>query len=104
MTNLSDYIIAESIDIDNLFYKVDKWFDGHDSERTSFIELVNQSKAASSNINIEELEKYVSDAKFKLKNFVEFTSDEVNAEIGDYMYVFKKIVDTISADQSNKLR
>lgn len=100
MKKLKTYI-HESLDSENLFWKLDKWFERNTDERDTFIDIVNKCKKAGI-VDQKTLEKYVKDADLNINEFVDFAYDTVEPtnELTDYMYMYKKIIETVLANKS----
>lgn len=98
MVSLSDYIIVEALDVDNLLYKVDNWFSKNADEMTTFSDMIDKFKKAPS-IDRTIVSDYAKN--FKLKQFVDYMTDNISGtEVSDYLYVFNKIIDTLVGDKS----
>lgn len=98
MVALTDYIIVEALDVDNLMYKVDNWFNKNTDEKTTFSDMIEKFKNAPS-IDRTVVSDYAK--SFKLKQFVDYMTDNISGtEVSDYMYVFNKIIDTLVGDKS----
>lgn len=99
MGTLKDYMFVESLDVDNLIYKIDTWFANNVDEKTSFDNMIQQFKKDNV-VNKNVVNDYINNSKIKVKNFVDYLSDNIyDNEINDYMYVFGKIIDTLVANK-----
>jgi hypothetical protein len=100
MTNLKTYVICEELDVDNLLYKIDKWFDRRDNEKATFSELIQQFKKENV-VSQSAIDSFIDTNKIQLKQFVDYMSDNINnTQTLDYAYVFRKIIDTLVANKS----
>lgn len=104
MVKLDTYIIAESIDEDNLFWKIDQWFNKKESEKLSFINLIKKFKDNNNTVDPQVLSDYLAASKFRLKAFVDFILDNIKGsdEI-DYLYTMTRIINLIIANKSNEI-
>ena len=102
MTDIKTYLICESIDTENLFWKVDKWFNDNIDERDKFNELLINTRNNNNIINQDNVSAYIQ--VNDIKPFVDFITDNtLGTEVFDYVYIFKKIIQLILANKSYKL-
>ena len=104
MISLSEYII-ESFE-DNLFWKIDKYFERSNEERKQFYDIVDYFRENPST-NKKQIEEYLKEHPFKnLKKFIDFLDDVIGQETDnrDYEYLLCVIVKRIlgSKEESEK--
>lgn len=106
MIDIRTYIICESIDSDNLFWKIDKWFDKSNidnSERQAFIDLLDICRSNNNIVTKDVVSNYV--LSNNIKPFVNFITDNVSGiEVNDYIYILMKIIQLILANKSYVLQ
>lgn len=106
MIDIRTYIICESIDSDNLFWKIDKWFDKSNignSERQAFIDLLDICRSNNNIVNKDVVSNYA--LSNNIKPFVNFITDNVSGiEVNDYIYILTKIIQLILANKSYVLQ
>lgn len=106
MIDIRTYIICESIDSDNLFWKIDKWFDKNNienSERQAFIDLLNICRNNNNIVTKDIVSNYA--LSNNIKPFVNFITDNVSGiEVNDYIYILMKIIQLILANKSYVLQ
>ena len=106
MIDIRTYIICESIDSDNLFWKIDKWFDksnSENSERQAFIDLLNICRNNNNIVTKDIVSNYA--LSNNIKPFVNFITDNVSGiEVNDYIYILMKIIQLILANKSYVLQ
>ena len=93
--------IKETLDEDNLMWKIEMWFKKKPSEYKSFTDLVNKCKE--SGVTEEILQEWLDKSKLKLKQFIDFLDDDIykdDSVTKDYLYLFKKTIENILADKS----
>ena len=67
MINLNNYInICEAIDEDNLYYKLDKWFNNNDKLKSDIINIISHYR--NNKVNKEPLEFMVNNIDSKKRN------------------------------------
>lgn len=104
MKTLSQYI-NESFE-DNLFWKIDKFFDRNKTEYDVFIDLVDFCRN-NPGFNKQILEDYLLQHPFKsLKKFIDFLDDviKVNTTDRDYIYILSVIIKMIISDKSEGIK
>lgn len=106
MIDIRTYIICESIDSDNLFWKIDKWFDKNNienSERQAFIDLLDICRNNNNIVTKDIVSNYA--LSNNIKPFVNFITDNVSGiEVNDYIYILMKIIQLILANKSYVLQ
>lgn len=106
MIDIRTYIICESIDSDNLFWKIDKWFDKSNidnSERQAFIDLLDICRSNNNIVTKDVVSNYA--LSNNIKPFVNFITDNVSGiEVNDYIYILMKIIQLILANKSYVLQ
>lgn len=106
MIDIRTYIICESIDSDNLFWKIDKWFDKNNienSERQAFIDLLDICRNNNNIVTKDVVSNYA--LSNNIKPFVNFITDNVSGiEVNDYIYILMKIIQLILANKSYVLQ
>ena len=97
--NLDEYI-NESFE-DNLFWKIDKYFENHDEERNLFIDIIDYFRDHPG-FNKKTVEDYIQDKEFKnMKKFLDFLDDIVKQEDTnkDYTYILYLVIKKIISDK-----
>ena len=106
MIDIRTYIICESIDSDNLFWKIDKWFDKSNidnSEKQAFIDLLDICRNNNNIVTKDVVSNYA--LSNNIKPFVNFITDNVSGiEVNDYIYILMKIIQLILANKSYVLQ
>lgn len=100
MKSLNKFI-KESID-DNLFWKIDKYFEKSIKERNQFLSLVRHCRKNPGFTN-KDVEEWIKENEFiNLKKFVDFVDDVVKIDTTDrdYTYILYKIIKLIIANKS----
>lgn len=99
MKTLANYI-KESFE-DNLFWKIDKYFENHDEERKLFIDIIDYFRDHPG-FNKKTVEDYIQDKEFKnMKKFLDFLDDIVKQEDTnkDYTYILYLVIKKIISDK-----
>ena len=97
--NLDEYI-NESFE-DNLFWKIDKYFENHDDEKKIFIDIIDYFRDHPG-FNKKTVEDYIQDKEFKnMKKFLDFLDDIVKQEDTnkDYTYILYLVIKKIISDK-----
>lgn len=106
MIDIRTYIICESIDSDNLFWKIDKWFDKSNIENSgkqAFIDLLDICRNNNNIVTKDVVSNYA--LSNNIKPFVNFITDNVSGiEVNDYIYILMKIIQLILANKSYVLQ
>lgn len=92
-TEEDDQQTNESLDEDNIMWKIEKWFDGHDEQYQTFIELISKYGRT---VNVKELEKDIENSDFRkeLKPFINFLWNDFDFDTDkDYLYRLKMIIE-----------
>ena len=76
MIALSNFIILESLDLDNLEYKIERWFEGHPDQRAQWDTIINQARDRKGLLSKEAFDEYYSSFEC-VKQFVDFMTDNV---------------------------
>lgn len=100
MKSLNEFI-RESID-DNLFWKIDKYFEKSVKERNQFLSLVRYCRK-NPGFTDKDVEKWIKENEFiNLKKFVDFVDDVVKIDTTDrdYTYILYKIIKLVIANKS----
>jgi len=98
-----DNNIKESLD-NNLFWKIDKYFEKDDQERKDFYDLVDYCRKQTS-FNKKDIEEYLKEHPFKnLKKFIDFIDDVIKQETDnrDYTYILTVIIKQIIMSKTDK--
>lgn len=88
--------INESLE-DNLFWKIDKYFENHDNEKKIFIDMIDYFRDHPG-FNKKNIEDYIQDKEFKnMKKFLDFLDDIVKQEDTnrDYNYILYLVIKNI---------
>ena len=102
MIALTEYIsINEALD-DNLYYKLDRWFDNDPDGKKAFINVVSNCKNVAP-LNVELVKALLSTIKLDVNRFIDFIMDNIDntQQINDYMYIMMKVIETIIANKTN---
>lgn len=92
MKELSSYI-QEDLDAENMQWKVDNWKRQCNPEQlTAFNDLCKNSKNAH---DIQTFKELVDKANIDFKSLVDSVNDNVDGDNVDYVYLLKKILDSI---------
>ena len=100
MIALDNFIILESLDLDNLEYKIERWFEGHPDQRAQWDTIINQARDRKGLLSKEAFDEYYSSFEC-VKQFVDFMTDNVfqvpgQDSINDYKDIFNQIIKFIS--------
>ena len=100
MIALNNFIILESLDLDNLEYKIERWFEGHPEQRAQWDTIINQARDRKGLLSKEAFAEYYSSFDC-VKQFVDFMTDNVfqvpgQDSINDYKDIFNQIIKFIS--------
>lgn len=100
MIALNDFIILESLDLDNLEYKIERWFEGHPDQRAQWDTIINQARDRKGLLSKEAFDEYYSSFEC-VKQFVDFMTDNVfqgieSHPINDYKDIFNQIIKFVS--------
>ena len=100
MIALNNFIILESLDLDNLEYKIERWFEGHPDQRAQWDTIINQARDRKGLLSKEAFDEYYSSFEC-VKQFVDFMTDNVfqvpgQDSINDYKDIFNQIIKFIS--------
>lgn len=93
--------LIESIE-DNLFWKIDKYFEHQENEKNQFLSLVRYCRE-NPGFTSKTIEEWLKDNEFKnIKKFIDFLDDVVKIETTDrdYNYILYKIVKLIIDNKS----
>ena len=104
MKSLIEYL-NESFE-DNLFWKIDKYFERNKEEYNIFIYLVDYCRQNPS-FNKQLLEDYLIQHPFKsLKKFVDFLDDviKVDSTDRDYIYILSIIIKMILSNKTDGIK
>lgn len=101
MKSLQEYIYEE-LDIDNILWLIDTWFNNKESEATEFIDIITRYNTENKK-TINDIKQILSGTLLEknLREFVNFVYNDVkNIDNKDYIYCFKKIIDIVSGNKS----
>lgn len=104
MKSLFNYL-QESIE-DNLFWKIDKYFERDKTEFNTFIDLVDYCRKNPS-FNKQTIENYLIEHPFKsIKKFIDFLDDVIKIDTTDrdYVYMLSIVIKKIISDKSDGIR
>ena len=104
MKSLLQYL-NESFE-DNLFWKIDKYFEHNKPEYDVFIDLVDYCRS-NPGFNKKTLEDYLVEHPFKsLKKFIDFLDDviKVSTTDRDYIYILSVIIKMIISDKTDGIK
>lgn len=92
--------ISESIDVENLAWKVDKYFGKKTAQYNQFVKLVEKFKEQHT-ISDEDIQEFLDKSKVDLKKFIDFICEDIDtAEQRDYMYLLRKAIQNILDDKT----
>ena len=109
MKKLNQLILESNIDIDNLLYKVEFWFDGAVTENQILFKEVFNALVADYKkrkfINSKYIEGAISNGtinKLEIQCFVNFICDDLNRQCDtqeeiNYLFTFKKIIQLVAS-------
>lgn len=104
MKNITQYI-KESIDEENLEWKIKVFFKKNRKEYNQFVHLVDKCKEGNA-ITKEFVEELVKDTDINVKQFVDFMDDDIYKDTTiqkDYIYLFMKIVELVIGNKNIEL-
>lgn len=97
MKSLTQFIMEE-LDVDNLFWLLDKWFERNEVQKSEFIEIIIKSKEGGDKVNIDDLKKYLHNTQLEknLKEFINFIDNDLEpSTTKDYLYALKQVIEVI---------
>lgn len=99
MKPLRNFILEELSD--NLFWKLSKWFERNETQEKEFINIILTCET--NGINQKQIEQELENTSLykDLREFINFIYDDldINKE-RDYLYNFKKIIESIINNKS----
>lgn len=99
MITLKEYL-AESIDVENLAWKVEKYFGKKTSQYNQFVKLVEKFQE-NHGITDEDIQEFLDKSKVDLKKFIDFICEDIDInEQRDYMYLLRKAIQNIIDDKT----
>lgn len=103
MRSLVEFIL-EDLDIDNIFWYLDKWFERNEDDQKWFINLLMTYEANKTNDVIKnELDHFKDDNR--LNEFINFITNDINGTSQkDNINVMKRILDICISNQSKRNR
>ena len=98
MKSLKTYMI-ESIDSENLVWKIQTYFRGKDKQ---YKEFVNLTKMFSEKhiLSQEDIDSFVERSGINIKKFLDFIMEDIENETMDYMYILQKVLQNILDDKT----
>lgn len=87
----------ESLDEENILWKIDKWFEYKETDKQLFFELISKYNQT---VDVKELKQDIENTnfKFELKEFVNFIFDDFDFSTEkDYLYQLKKIIEFVKS-------
>lgn len=100
MKTLKTYILLESLDSDNILYKLNVWYNRKDAEKASFHAMM-RFIMKNNLVKIEDYSKCFNIYFPKYVQFVDFVLDNTKGlKEYDSLYVMKKVVDLLKANKS----
>lgn len=87
---------------ENIFWKLDKWFEGNENQYKEFIEIL-VAYAQHKIITPSKFEEYIKNTEIykNIKEFVNFIYDDKDdANIKDYVKSFQEIIKFVSSNKS----
>jgi len=91
---------VESIDVENIAWKVDKYFGKKTAQYDNFVKLVEKFREQHA-ISDEDIQEFLTKSKIDLKKFIDFICEDIDtAEQRDYMYLLRKTVQSIIDDKT----
>lgn len=101
MKTIVEYIKEELSD--NLFWKLSKWFERNEKQENEFINIIMSCET--NGLNQKQIETELENTSLykDLREFVNFIYDDldINKE-KDYLYNFKKIIESIINNKSKE--
>ena len=98
MKSLKEFVI-ESIDVDNLAWKLEVYFKNKPMQQKEFNKLV-EKQANKLVVSDEDIDNFIEKSRVDLKKLVDFLNDEITDEIQDYKYLLKKAIENISTNKT----
>lgn len=102
MKSLTQFIVEE-LDIDNLFWFLDKWFERNEQQAQEFIELVVKCKQDGQKVNIDNLKTYIKGTQLELNlcEFINFVDNDIEPlQTKNYLYSLKQIIEMVIGNKS----
>lgn len=104
MKSLKNFIIYESLDSDNIEWKVDTWFQGNDLQRKLFKSFMSKCSTNnnSTSIDKDDLSDFMDFGDFNYKEFVDFLYDNISSNTVDfdYKYALETIIKLLLGNKS----
>ena len=101
MKTLNEYI-QESIDTENLAWKIEKWFGRKHSNAPykKFVELVEKFRE-NHGITDDDIKEFEDKSGTDLKKFIDFICEDIDiTEQKDYYYLLRKAIQNIIDDKT----
>lgn len=101
MKQLKDYI-QESIDVENLAWKIETWFGRKHSNAPykKFVELVEKFRE-NHGITDEDIQEFSEKSGTDIKKFIDFICEDIDIEEQkDYYYLLRKAIQNIIDDKT----
>lgn len=101
MKTLNKYI-QESLDLDNLSWKLDFWFKDNPTDQSHFNTILNTYY---NGITKEEIETQINDLQFAIEGLMDFINDTIthlpDDPPTDYLYQFMNILRIVKGNKYN---
>lgn len=95
-----DNDVSESIDVENLAWKINKYFENKSSQYNQFVNLVHKFEEQHS-ISDDDIQEFLDKSFVDLKKFIDFICEDIDLdEQRDYMYLLRKVVQNIIGDKT----
>ena len=91
MKSLKEFVI-ESIDIDNLLWKLQTYFKNKPTQYKQFMKLV-EKQSKNMVVTNEDIDEFLYKSKVDLKKLIDFLSEDITDETQDYKYLLKKAIE-----------
>ena len=101
MKTIVEYIKEELSD--NLFWKLSKWFERNEKQENEFINIIMSCET--NGLNQKQIETELENTSLykDLREFVNFIYDDLDInKVKDYLYNFKKIIESIINNKSKE--
>lgn len=102
MKAISNYI-QESLDIDNIFWKIESWFKIHPNEYDDFINMLVYAQQHIP-VSIDDIQTYVKSSNINYKEFISFIYDDFTNFTDNDAEYYNKLKKIFEICINNKLR
>lgn len=100
MRNITTYL-KESIDIDNLAWKLEIYFKNKPMQKKEFMKLVEKQNN-NYVVTDEDIDNFIKSTNVDLKKLIDFLSEEIDNDPKDYRYLLKKAIENCIDKKPNE--